>query len=299
MNTRRRCLAAGATWPALAWVGAARAQAKPPRVIGWLAADTRSGPQDFTQAMAALGWKPGIDHVLEQRFADGHIDRLVALAQEIAAMQPAVIVATPSSAVRAARTAAPSVPIVLLSGDAVATGLVTSLARPGGLITGMSNVSSDMNQKVLQLLVETMPKLQRVGFLADLTSTSHDIVVSAARRAATQLGVEALVADMARPEDIAPAIAGLAKGRAQALVILASAWFAPHFQKIMELALAQRWPVVGVQGGIVRRGGLFIYAPEWLPMVRRSAFYVERILKGAKPGELPIEQPTTFCWNST
>lgn len=144
-----------------------------------------------------------------------------------------------------------------------------------------------------------MPTLRRVGSLADITSTAHDRVVSAARRAAGQLGVEAIVADMDRPEDIGPAITRVAQQGAQALAVLASAWFPPHNQKMMDLALAQRWPVVGSDGGLIRLGGLFTYATEGRPMVRRSAYYVDRILKGAQPGELPMEQPTPSCWSST
>ena len=296
-ETRRRWLAAGAALPALASLGALRAQAKPPVVIGFLLANSRGGAQGglaFREGMAALGWKEGAQYVIEARFADGRVERLPALAQELAATHPAVILASPSAAAKAAAAAAPTTPIVLLDGDPLSSGLVKSLARPEGLITGLSNVSRDLNLKVLQMLVESRPSLRRVGFLADSTVPTHAAVVAEVRRAAEQLRVEAVIVDMAQPEDIEPAFVRLAKERVQALVVLASAWFGAHQAKIVQLALVQRWPVVSNMSATSRLGGLFSYHPNGLAMVRRSAYYVDRILKGAKPGDLPIEQPSTF-----
>ena len=298
MNTRRRWLAAGAAWPALTWAQALRAQANPPVLIGWLSATSRDGGlarlNAFNEGMAALGWKLGAQYVLEERHADGRVDRLPALAQEIAAKKPAVIVAEPVTSARAVAAAAPTTPIVLANGDPLAQGLVTNLARPGGMITGLSNVTSDMNYKVLELLVEVQPKLQRVGFLADSSSPSHGAQVAGVRHAAERLRVQAIIVDLARPEDIEPAFVRLAKDKTQALVILAGAWFYPLYPKILSLAAVQRWPVVSTVGGGTRQGGLFSYGPDRDAIIRRSATYVDRILKGAKPGDLPIEQPATF-----
>jgi putative tryptophan/tyrosine transport system substrate-binding protein len=297
MNPRRRWLAAGAAWPALAWTGALRAQAEPPVVIGFLIATSRGGGQGglaFHEGMAARGWKEGTQYVVEGRYADGRVERLPELARELAAFNPAVILASPSTAARAAAAAAPTTPIVLIGGDPLSTGLVKSLARPEGLITGLSNVSSDLNLKVLQLLVESLPKLRRVGFLADSTGSTYSSRVADVRRAAEQLRVEAVIVEMAKPEDIEPAMARLAKEKVQALVLLASAWFAAYQVKIVQLAQVQRWPVVSSLSALAGHGGLFSYSPDGLALVRRSAYYVDRILKGAKPGDLPIEQPTTF-----
>ena len=274
-----------------------RAQANPPLVIGSLIPGSRGegrGTRAFNEAMAALGWKLGTQYVLEERFADGRTDRLPALAQELATKKPAVIVVFTSVAARAAAAAAPTTPIVLASGDPLSTGLVTSLARPGGMITGLSNVSSDLNLKVVELLVEAMPKLKRVGFLNDSTSTRHATVGAGLRSAAERLRIEAVIVDVAKPEDIEPAMARLAKEKVQALVLLASVWVGEFHPKIIGLALAQRWPVAGIGSGTPRQGGLFSYGPDRIAMLQRSAFYVDRILKGAKPGDLPIEQPTTF-----
>ena len=297
MNTRRGWLVAGAAWPALAWIGTLRAQAKPPVVIGLLNVRSRRSDEArlvFRDGMAALGWQHGARYVVEERSADGRVERLPALAQELAAMNPAVIMARPSTAARAAAAAAPTTPIVLEGGDPLATGLVSSLARPGGLITGLSNVSSDLNLKVFQILLDALPELRRVGFLADPTSRSYDAVVGDVRRAAERLGVEAVIVDVARPEDIEPAVARLAREKVQALVMLASSWFFAYRTRIMQPALAQRWPVVGVIADITRQGGLLSYGIDDLALVRRSAWYVDRILKGARPGDLPIEQPTAF-----
>ena len=297
MNTRRRCLAAGAAWPALAWTGTLRAQAQAPVVIGSLIPGSRGegrGTVIFNEAMAALGWKLGTQFVLEERYAEGRMERLPALAQELASKKPAVIVAFTSVVARAAAAAAPTTPIVLASGDPLSTGLVANLARPGGLITGLSNVSFDLNLKVIELLLEAMPKLKRVGFLNDTTSTRHASVAAGLRSAAERLRFEAVIADVAKPEDIDPAMARLAKDKVQALVLLASVWVGQFHPKIIGLALAQGWPVAGIASGTPRRGGLFSYGPDQKVMLQRAAFYVDRILKGAKPGDLPIEQPTVF-----
>ena len=204
VDSRRRWLVAGLGFPALAWTGTLRAQGNPPVVIGWLSANNRDtgrgGVNALIEGMAALGWKLGPQYVLEERHADGRADRLPALAQELAAKKPAVIVAEPSASARAVAAAAPTTPIVLASGDPLAQGLVTSLARPGGMITGLSNVTSDMNQKVVELLVEALPKLQCVGFLADPTGSNHGAIVTRARRTAERFRIEAIIVDVAKPE---------------------------------------------------------------------------------------------------
>ncbi len=296
IDTRRRCVAAGLGLPALAWTGALRAQAKPPVIIGWLSANSReiTGPSAFNEGMAALGWKLGAQYLLEEPYADGRVDRLPGLAQELAAKKPAVIVAQPSRSARAVATAAPTTPIVLAEGDPISTGLVTNLARPGGMITGLSNVVSDLNQKMVELLVECLPKSPRIGFLTDSATAAHGVNVNNVRRAAERLRFEAFIVDMSKPEDIEPAVARLAKDKVQALVILSSSWFRTYHAKIMQLALAQRWPIVGLGSEVPRQGGLLSYGFDDDGRSRRVAYFVDRILKGAKPGDLAIEQPTTF-----
>ncbi len=298
VETRRRWLAASAALPALAALGTLHAQANPPVVIGWLGAASRDADRNqlnaFNEGMAALGWKMGARYVLEARHADGYPERLPALALELAAKKPAVILATLSPPAIAAAAAAPTTPVVMVNGDPTSSGLVASLARPGGLVTGVSNVSRDTSLKAIELLAESMPRLKRVGFLADSKNPRYADVVSNARRMAERFRLEAVIVDIAAPKDIEPAIARLAKAKIQTLVILPSTWFSSHLSTIIQLALAQRWPVVGNLSAIPSLGGLFAFGADTLALARRSAHYVDRILKGAKPGELPIEQPTTF-----
>lgn len=300
MIARRTGLAVGVGLPALAWVGSLWAQTNAPLapvVIGWLSIGSRNGrdlQNAFTEGMAALGWKLGAQYVLEERHGEGQVARLPALAQELAAMKPAVIVAWPSVAARAANQAAPTTPVVLLTGDALAAGLVTSLARPGGMITGSSNMAADTNLKVIELLVESVPKLRRIGFVADSTAPGRDANVSNVRRAAERFRFEAVIVDIAKPQDIEPAFVRFAKTKVQALVILPSAWFNPHLPAIVRPAMAQGWPVAGTSPIISTLGGLFHYGADAFALARRSAYFVDRILKGAKPGDLPIEQPTVF-----
>lgn len=293
---RRQWLATSAALPLLGCIGAVHAQGKPPVVIGWLSANSHERPSvaAFTEGMAALGWTLGSQYVLEERYAASRADRLPALAQELAAKQVAVIVAASSEAVRVAARVAPNTPIVRARGDSALSGLVQSMARPGGMVTGLSSVSDESTLKSIELLLEAAPKLQRVGIVADPTSGGRDENVTKVRQVAERLRFEAVVADMARAEDIEPAFARLAMARAQALVILPFTSLGAHQAKIIELALAQRWPVVGPGASVPRQGGLLSFGPNFAAFARRPAYFVDRILKGAKPGDLPIEQPTTF-----
>jgi putative ABC transport system substrate-binding protein len=296
---RRQFVLAGASWPALAWAGTAFAQAKKaPVLIGWLNTDLRElSGQYFTafkEGLAALGWKEGSQVVIEERWANGRVDRLQPLAEELAAKKPAIIVAALSAAVLAAAKAAPRTPIVMASGsDPVALGLVKSLARPGGLITGSTSVVANVAEKYLELLLAAAPKVKRVGVLDDSTTPARASLMEAVRRSAAQYQVDARFAEAAKPEDIEPAISRLAKEGAQALVVAGGALLRNERQRIVKLALAQRWPVAS-GGGWAEAGALLSYGADTLANYRRAAYFVDRILKGTKPGDLPIEQPTRF-----
>jgi putative ABC transport system substrate-binding protein len=296
---RRSLLLAASSWLALARAGAALAQSKQaPILIGWLAVGSREGERHwlaaFKEGFAALGWKEGSDFRLEGRWADGRIAELQRLAEELAAKRPALIVAAPSISVRAAANAAPQTPIVQANGDPLATGLVTSLARPGGMITGVSNVNIDISEKYLELLLVAAPKLRRIGFLADPTTPLHDAAVRAAQRSIEHHRVEGRFADAARPEDIEPAVSRLAKEGAQGLILLPSTWLLVERQRVVSLVRAHRWPLAAGQREWAEAGALLSYGADRTPLYRRAAYYVDRILKGAKPGDLPIEQPTKF-----
>jgi putative ABC transport system substrate-binding protein len=295
---RRHFILAVATWPALAWASAVLAQSKQPVLIGWLNTGSRESIGHlfaaFKEGLAALGWKEGSNYVMEERWADGRTDRLPALAGELAAKRPAVIVAGPIRAVEAAARAASRTPVVMVGGgDPVTAGLVASLARPGGMVTGVSSLSAALSEKFLELLLAAAPKVRRIGFLVDTAAALRDVHLANARRSVKQHSVEARYAEVARPEEIEPALARLAKDGMQALVVMPSTVFGVEQRRIMNFALAQRWPVIGA-GGWAEAGALLSYSADGLANHRRAAYYVDRILKGTKPGDLPIEQPTKF-----
>jgi putative ABC transport system substrate-binding protein len=229
--------------------------------------------------------------VYEERWADGRADRLASFAKELAAKKPALIVADGIRAVSDAANWAPTIPIVMVAGnDPVAAGVVESLARPGGMVTGVTGLSIDLTEKHLEFLLAAAPKVKRVGFLGYSASPTHAKQKETARRSVVKHAVEARFADAANPEDIEPALSRLAKEGVQALAVLPGPL---DRQRIVKLALAQRWPVVG-GGGWAAAGALLSYNSDILANYRRAAYYVDRILKGTKPADLPIEQPTKF-----
>jgi len=292
-------LLAAAALPALAWARAVLAQSKQPVLIGWLNSDSRdlSGQNltAFKEGLAALGWKEGAQYVIEERWANGRRERLQPLAEELAARKPAIIVAAVSTSVTAAAKAAPKTPIVMATGgDPVALGLVKGLARPGGLITGVTNLTAELTEKYLELLLTAAPKVKRVGVLVDPNNNINASLMEAVRRSAAQYSVEARFAEVASPEEIEPAISRLAKEGAQALIVVGGPLLRNEQRRIVKLALAQRWPITGGGGGWAEAGALLSYSADALANYRRAAYFVDRILKGAKPGDLPIEQPTQF-----
>ena len=295
---RRNFILATAAWPLSARAGAALGQSKQaPVLIGWLNMGTRESDAHwlaaFKEGLAALGWKEGSQVVIEERWADGRIERLRALAEELAAKKPALIVAAPSQPVSAAAKAAPNTPIVHATGsDPVFAGFAVSLARPGGMITGLSNVAADITEKHLELLLVAVPKLRRVGYLADTTNFARVPLMEAARRSVARHSLEARFAEVAKPEEIEPAIERLAKEGTQALVVMASPLFNNERRRIVKLALARRWPLIAASRDWTEAGALLSYGVDASANYRRAAYYVDRILKGAKPGDLPIEQPT-------
>jgi putative ABC transport system substrate-binding protein len=275
------------------------AQAEQPVLIGWLHFGGRNSQRSLLAALkeglAALGWKEGSQFRIEDRAADGELGRLASLAQELAAKKPALIVAVSLSAATRAAKAAPEIPIVMVAiGDPITAGLVTNLARPGGMVTGLAGFGAELAGKHLELLLAATPTLKRIGFLASLPSRNRAAAMEAARRSAAHYAVEAMFAEVASPEDIEPAIYRLAKEGAQALVVLQSVLLAEERPRIVRLALAQRWPMVAGLRSFAVEGALLSYGSNARARFRRAAYYVDRILKGAKPGDIPIEQPMTF-----
>ena len=298
MNNRRNALivlGAAALAPRAVFAQAKQA----PFLIGWLNMDSRESSGHYLSAfkdgLAALGWKEGSQLVIEERWADGRYARLQPLAEEIAAKKPAVIVAAPVVGAVSAAKAAPKTPIVIATGgDPMATGLVKSLGRPGGMITGLTNFNVNITEKYLELLLAAAPKVKRVGVLVDPNSAGPGRGREAVRRSAVQYSVEARFAEVANPDEIEPAFSRLAKEGAQALVVILSPMLRVERRRIVKLALAQRWAVVAGAREFVEAGALLSYSADALANYRRAAYYVDRILKGARPGDLPIEQSTKF-----
>jgi putative ABC transport system substrate-binding protein len=275
----------------------ALAQSKSPAVIGWLNFSSRevdgSTLVAFKEGLAAQGWNDSTRFMIEERWANGRIERLTPLAEELAVKKPAVVVVWPTQTLAACVKAMPGVPMVQVSAaDPVVTGFAASLARPGGMVTGLSNVVTDIFEKFLELLLAAVPKLRRVGFLDDSTNFARVKLMDAAKRSVAKRGIEARFAEAARPEDIEPAISRLAAEGVQALIVSPSPLFTFDRSRIVGLALKRRWPVIA-SSTFSDAGALLSYGVDVLAQFRRGAYYVDRILKGAKPGDLPIEQPTT------
>jgi putative ABC transport system substrate-binding protein len=271
---------------------------KPPVVIAWLSAGQREADganlAEFKKELATLGWQEGANYVLDELYAGGQLNRLPALAEELAAKKPALIVATLAPATIAAAKAAPRIPIVQTTGASpVTTGLAASFARPGGMVTGLTSLSEELSAKYLELLLAAAPKVKRVGFLADVKSPVYSIHIKNAHAAIERFRTEARFAEVGNTEELDRALPRLAKEGVQALVVLPGGLFNAERQRIAQFALSQRWPVISV-GGWAAAGALLSYSTDLPALFRRAAHYVDRILKGSKPADLPIEQPTTF-----
>ena len=296
MNSRRKSLIVLGATVSLPRLVFAQAK-KPPVVIGWLSTGQREADganlAEFKKELATLGWQEGANYVLEELYVAGQANRLPALAEELAAKKPALIVATLAPATIAAAKAAPKIPIVQVAGASpVNTGLASSLARPEGMVTGLTSLSDELSAKYLELLLAAAPKVKRVGFLADVKSPVYSTHIKNAHAAIERFRIEARFAEVGNTEELDRALPRLTKGGVQALVVLPSGLFNAERQRLVQFALSQRWPVISFGWGAA--GALLSYGADIRALYRRAAHYVDRILKGAKPADLPIEQPTKF-----
>jgi putative ABC transport system substrate-binding protein len=249
----------------------------------------------FRQGLRELGWAEGQNVSIEYRWADGHLDRLPALASELVRATVDVILVAGGPGVRAARQATGTVPIVsAITGDLVATGFAASLARPGGSVTGLAVQFDDLAGKQLQILKETVPKAARVAILLHHTTPPSRIILGAAETAARALGLDGHVLEIRDVTDLEGAFRTAKAKQADAMYVLPSPTFSRHRARLAELAVKHRLPGIYEDKTYVDAGGLMSYGPSFPDLYRRSASYVDRILKGAKPGDLPIEQPTKF-----
>ena len=274
----------------------AQQQEKLPR-IGFLSTAAHSSLSSrleaFRQGLRELGFIEGKNIAIEYRSAEGKPNRLPELAAELVRLKVDCIVTAGETPTRAAQQATSTVPIIMTTvGDAVVLGFIASLARPGGNITGLTTISPDLAGKRLELLKETIPKLSRAAVFSDPRSATTDLKETEA--AAQLLKVQLISLEVQNLDDLENAFRSSTKSRADAIVIGASGFFNTHQSRIVELAAKHRLPGMYIEQEFVLAGGLMTYATSIPDLYRRAATYVDKILKGAKPGDLPVEQPTKF-----
>ena len=249
----------------------------------------------FPQGLRELGWIPRRNVSIEYRWAEEKYDRLPALAAELVRLNVDVIVAASLPAAFAAKRATTTIPIVFVGlGDPVSTGLVTGLARPGGNITGLSGLALELSGKRLELLKEVVPRLSRVALLANPAHPMATPMIRETHTAARTVAVRLQIFEVREPRELTEAFEAMDRERPDALLVLQDPLFHSRRKEILALVAKRRLPAVYVEAGWVPAGGLMSYAPSVADMHRRAATYVDKILKGAKPGELPVAQPTKF-----
>jgi putative ABC transport system substrate-binding protein len=280
---------------AFALCGVAVEAQQPARIfrIGILFASSASAQsarvEAFRQRLRELGYVEGKNIVIEYRYADGKLERLPNLAAELVGLKVDVIVTVPQ-AILAAQKASPTIPIVFaLHSDPVGTGLVSSLARPGGNITGLSLMAKDLDGKRLELLKETFPKVARVAFLRGMNQALTEM-----ESAAKALGVKLLSLPVRNLEDFESAFARAKRERAQALITSTGGLITTQQRQVLDFASKNRLPAMYPASEFVEAGGLMSYAPSYTDLFRRAADFVDKILKGTKPADIPVEQPTKF-----
>ena len=250
----------------------------------------------FRQGLGERGWVEGKDFVAEYRWAEGRLERLPSLAAELVSHKVDLIVAGSPVAARAAKQATSTIPIVMVYlFDPVGVGLVTSLARPSGNVTGVAfGAGPEIVGKYLELLKETVPSTSRVAVLMNPDSPSSPVLLSETQAAARTLAVTLQLLEARKPDDFEGAFGAMTRERAGALLVLPHPFIFVHARRIVDLAAKNRLLAMYPFREFVEAGGLMAYAANTLDMFRRAAYFVDRILRGAKPGDLPVEQPTKF-----
>jgi putative tryptophan/tyrosine transport system substrate-binding protein len=249
----------------------------------------------FRQGLRALGYVEGQNIVIEYRYAEGQLERLPELAAELVRLQVALIVSGGPAATRAAQTATATLPIVMaFDTDPVGNGFVASLARPGGNITGLSALSPEISSKQLELRHELVPQLSRVAIFGNSTEPDNATLVREIERAAGALGVQLQYCDILAIKDIATAFRAAIEGRADAVLVLSNPMTNFQRKQMAALAIESRLPAIYWATEFVEVGGLMSYGVSFLDLYRRTATYVDKVLKGTKPADLPVEQPINF-----
>ena len=287
-------LGGAAAWP----LGARAQQSGRLRTIGFLGQSTRSAASEWTaafvQRLRELGWTENRTITIEYRWAEGREERFAEIAAEFARLKVDAIVASGTPAVMASRQATSVTPIVFApAGDPVASGLVASLARPGGNVTGLATLGADLAGKRVELLREAVSGLGRLAIMGNVGNPFSVLEVGEVQAAARVLGLDVATLEIRRAQDIVPAFETL-KGRADALYVCPDGLVSTNRIRINTLALGERLPAMHGYREYVEAGGLMSYGPNYPDLFRRAADYVDKILHGAKPGDIPVEQPTKF-----
>ncbi len=271
---------------------------KVPR-IGFLSltspSDRRPLLDAFRQGLRDLGWVEGQNIVIDYRYAEGRVDRLPDLAAELVRLEVDLMLSWGTQGVTAAKNATETIPVMIGVRDPVGIGLIPSLARPGGNVTGVSGYAGlEIVAKQLELLKETVPKIRRVAILSNPTNAYHQLAIRQVNVQARPLGLQLQFLEARGPNEFDSAFAAMAKERVGALLVLSDAMFNSHGTRLADLAATSRLPAAYGVRESVEAGGLMSYGPSFLDLFRRSATFVDKILKGAKPADLPVEQPTKF-----
>jgi ABC-type uncharacterized transport system substrate-binding protein len=279
-------------------LAAAQQPAKVPR-IGYLIATSPSlnaaRIEAFRQGLRELGYVEGKSIVIEYRYAEGKLDRIPALAAELVRLKVDVIVTAGPSDTKAAKEATSTIPIVMMfDNDPIGSGFVASLARPGGNITGLSTLAPELSGKQLELLKEIVPKLSRVAVLGSSTNPGNTLALREIELAAGAFKVKLLSLDVLDSTDIEPAFRAASKGGIQAILVLGSPVLNSQRKQIIELAVKNRLPAIYYTAEYVEAGGLMTYGVSRNDLARRAATFVDKILKGRTPADLPVEQPMKF-----
>jgi len=282
------------------WTPAAHAQQKS-HLIGYMGNSTAALEANllnaFREGLREAGYEEGRNITIKYLWADGQYDRFSTLISELVAAKVDVIVTAGTPAALAVKQNSSNIPLVMVAvGDPVGTGLVENLAHPGGKLTGLSSIAPDLEGKRLQLLREVAPGLSHVAMVFNSLNPFHVGSVRQALVAAQTLGIRLQQLDVQKSEDLDGMFAALRKDRPDGMFILADRIFLHNRQRIVDFALEQKLPSINAYEELVEAGGLMSYGPSYEDMHRRAASYVDKILKGAKPGNLPIEQPTKFTF---
>jgi putative tryptophan/tyrosine transport system substrate-binding protein len=295
---RRLLIALAASALAVPFVSVAQSQGRTWRIgmLETVSTELNGANLDaFRKGLLELGYVEGRNLIIEYRSADGRSERFAALATELVGLKVDLIVTRGTPAAVAAKNATRTIPVVMANaGDPVDSGLVTSLARPGGNVTGLSSLTVPLEAKRFGLLRELVPGITRIAALYNMSSPANPPQWKEIETAARSLSIQPQLLDVRRPEDLAPAFDAATRQRADGLIVGQEGLFQANRKLIAELAAKHRLPAIYRSMEFIEAGGLMAYGPSYPDLYRRAATYVDKILKGAKPGDLPVEQPTKF-----